>query len=273
MFLLGARCLAGARGARPPARPSLAKVLVVGTDGTRWDLVRRPRCSRPCPNLARLGREGVARPVAARRTPRRGALTISEVGWSSIASGVGPDKRGVNGSKLNMDPGQATKNGYRDFLTRVETGTVRVRAPTWPATGPTAAAPKTAGRSSGPASTRAHVAGGQGDLAAYNRGDAEVTEDADRYLRRGDPDASFVYLGAVDETAHLAGSARPPTRLPSPPPMGAIGRLIRAVRSLPELSVRELDDPRDHRPRAKGALPSRRRSATSARHRSRSPRS
>ena len=37
----------------------------------------------------------------------------------------------------------------------------------------------------------------------------EVTDAATRYLRRGDPDAGFVYLGLVDETAHLVGSATP----------------------------------------------------------------
>ena len=48
-------------------------------------------------------------------------LTLSEVGWSSIASGVWPDKHLVDGRKFNMDPGQATKNGYLDFITRIET--------------------------------------------------------------------------------------------------------------------------------------------------------
>src|SRR3712207_9329060 len=46
-------------------------------------------------------------------------------------------------------------------------------------------------------------------IEAWDTGDAQVTRAATRYLRRGDPDAGFVYLGLVDETAHLAGSATP----------------------------------------------------------------
>ena len=100
-------------------RASHAKVLVIGVDGTRWDLVRRAMAEGRAPNLARLGREGVAGPTLLPYTPPA-ALTISEVGWSTIASGVGPAKHGVNGFMLNNDPGQATKNGYADFLTRAE---------------------------------------------------------------------------------------------------------------------------------------------------------
>ena len=61
----------------------------------------------------------------------------------------------------------------------------------------------------------------------------EVTDDAERYLRTGDPDASFVYLGLVDETAHLAGSALPAYATAIATTDGRIGRLIRAVRSRP----------------------------------------
>jgi hypothetical protein len=35
---------------------------------------------------------------------------------------VWEDKHGINGTKGNKDPGQATKNGYLDFLTRLEQG-------------------------------------------------------------------------------------------------------------------------------------------------------
>ena len=101
-----------------PDGTSLNKVLVIGTDGTRWDLLEKAMKAGRAPNLASLRRAGFGRPSLLRFGPN--TLTLSEVGWSSIASGVWDDKHGIDGSKLNMDPGQATKNGYLDFLTRIE---------------------------------------------------------------------------------------------------------------------------------------------------------
>ena len=68
-------------------------------------------------------------------------------------------------------------------------------------------------------------------LENWDRGDIEVTEAAERYLRRGDPDAGFVYLGVVDETAHLVGSATPAYATAIATTDGRIGRLLRAIRS------------------------------------------
>jgi hypothetical protein len=99
-----------------PAGTSLNKVLVIGTDGTRWDLVQAAMKAGQAPSFARLRRDGFGRPTTLLYGPN--TLTLSEVGWSSIASGVWDDKHGVDGSKLNMDPGQATKNGYLDLTSR-----------------------------------------------------------------------------------------------------------------------------------------------------------
>src|SRR3954470_16769706 len=120
--------LAGLAVAAPPALAqaplsgpdgtSLNKVLVIGTDGTRWDLLEAAMRDGRAPNLERVRRDGFGRPSLLDYGPN--TLTLSEVGWSSIASGVWDDKHGIDGSKLNMDPGQATKNGYLDFLTRIE---------------------------------------------------------------------------------------------------------------------------------------------------------
>ncbi len=86
-----------------PPGASLNKVLVIGTDGTRWDLVQAAMRSGQAPNLKRLRRLGFGRPSQLGYAPPE-ALTLSEVGWSSIASGVWPAKHGVFGFKLNMDP-------------------------------------------------------------------------------------------------------------------------------------------------------------------------
>ncbi|HEU0024307.1 MAG TPA: alkaline phosphatase family protein, partial [Thermoleophilaceae bacterium] len=70
-------------------------------------------------------------------------------------------------------------------------------------------------------------------IEAWDQGDELVTRESERYLRRGDPDAGFVYLGLVDETAHLAGSATPVYAAAIATTDRRIGRLLRAIRARP----------------------------------------
>jgi hypothetical protein len=211
-----------------PTGTSLNKVLVIGTDGTRWDLLEKAMKAGQAPNLARLRREGFGRPSLLRYGP--GTLTLSEVGWSSIASGVWEDKHGVDGTKLNMDPGQATKNGYLDFLTRIENARPRLStfiASDWDNLG----LPLNGGPIFGTAMDANFAARVPAEsIANWDRGDVEVTEAAERYLGHGNPDAGFVYLGLVDETAHLAGSATQVYADAIATTDKRIGRLLRAVR-------------------------------------------
>ena len=67
---------AGPALAKPPVASSLDKVLVIGTDGTRWDLLRDAMRDGRAPNLARLARQGFARSSPSQlrrrsRAPRR----------------------------------------------------------------------------------------------------------------------------------------------------------------------------------------------------------
>jgi hypothetical protein len=212
-----------------PSGTSLNKVLVIGTDGTRWDLLEKAMKAGKAPNLARLRREGFGRPTTLLYGPH--TLTLSEVGWSSIASGVWEDKHGVDGSKLNMDPGQATKNGYLDFLTRIENSRPRLStflASDWDNIG----LPLNGGPIFGSAMDANFAARVPAEtIDNWNRGDVEVTDAATSYLRHSDPDAGFVYLGLVDETAHLAGSATPTYANAIATTDVRIGRLLRAIRT------------------------------------------
>ena len=214
-----------------PAGTSLNKVLVIGTDGTRWDLLEAAMKAGRAPNLARLRRDGFGRPSPLRFGPD--TLTLSEVGWSSIASGVWDDKHGIDGRMLNKDPGQATKNGYLDFLTRIESQRGRLStflASDWDNIG----LPLNGGPIFGSAMDANFAARVPAEtIDNWNRGDAQVTAAATRYLRRGDPDAGFVYLGLVDETAHLAGSATPTYANAIATTDARIGRLLRAIRARP----------------------------------------
>ncbi len=216
--------------AKQPVASSLDKVLVIGTDGTRWDLLRDAMRDGRAPNLARLARQGFARPSKLDYGPN--VLTLSEVGWSSIASGVWPDKHGVDGRKFNMDPKQATKNGYLDFLTRVERGKPRLEtylAADWANLG----LPENGGPIFGPTDERFATRVAEERLELWDAGDVQVTNAARSYLRTGVPDASFVYFGLVDEAAHLAGSATPTYRQSITTTDARIGQILRAVRRRP----------------------------------------
>jgi hypothetical protein len=214
-----------------PDGTSLDKVLVIGTDGTRWDLLTAAMRAGRAPNLARLRRDGFGAPSRLEYGP--GTFTLSEVGWSTIASGVWEDKHGVDGTKLNMDPGQATKNGYLDFLTRIESTRPRLStflASDWDNIG----LAKNGGPIFGTAMDANFAASVPVEtIEAWNRGDEQVTRVASRYLRRGNPDAGFVYLGLVDETAHLAGSATPTYAAAIRTTDKRIGRLLAAIRARP----------------------------------------
>jgi predicted AlkP superfamily pyrophosphatase or phosphodiesterase len=214
-----------------PDGTSLNKVLVLGTDGTRWDLLEQAMKAGRAPNLARLRRQGFGRPSLLRYGPH--TLTLSEVGWSSIASSVWDDKHGVDGSKLNKDPGQATKNGYLDFLTRIENRRSRLStflASDWDNIG----LPLNGGPIFGTARDTNFSARVPAEtIDNWDRGDEEVTDASARYLLHGNADASFVYLGLVDETAHLAGSATPTYANAIATTDARIGRLLRAVRARP----------------------------------------
>jgi hypothetical protein len=231
LALTAPAALAQSKPLAGPDGTSLNKVLVIGTDGTRWDLLEKAMKAGKAPNLARLRRDGFGRPTTLLYGPH--TLTLSEVGWSSIASGVWDDKHGVDGSELNKDPGQATKNGYLDFLTRIENSRPRLStflASDWDNIG----LPLNGGPIFGSAMDANFAARVPAEtIDNWNRGDVQVTDASTRYLRHGDPDAGFVYLGLVDETAHLAGSATPTYANAIATTDARIGRLLRAIRSRP----------------------------------------
>jgi hypothetical protein len=237
--LVAALCLAAAVGAAPahaaplqgPRGTSYLKVLVIGTDGTRWDLVRQAMDNGQAPNLRRLAQQGLGGPTLLPYAPPQ-ALTLSEVGWSTIATGAGPAKHGVNGLFLNNDPRQSTKNGYLDFLSRVESlrpSLSTFLASDWANIG----LHENGGPIFGDGIDARHTLAADDTVASYEKDDQDVTDTSARYLRDGDPDAGFVYLGVVDETAHNIGSATPAYRAEIAATDRRIGQLVGAIRARP----------------------------------------
>jgi len=214
-----------------PSGTSSSKVLVIGTDGTRFDLVRREIAAGNAPRFAQLGEEGFAVPSLLAYAPPE-AATLSEVGWASVATGVWPAKHGVNGAFLNMDPRQATKNGYPDFLTRIEQLRPELStflASNWGNIG----LHESGGPIFGDRIDARSAVSADNDIASWDRSDQEIADVSARYLREGNPDAGFVYLGIVDETAHLDGSANPRYLQAIRDTDRRIGQMLDAIRARP----------------------------------------
>ena len=176
------------------AAASPDKVLVIGLDGVNLDRVK----AADAPHLKRLMAEGLTAESKLYAPPM--AATSSGPGWSTIATGVWPDKHGV---KDNSFTGKQFGT-YPDFLTRVENAD--------PALNTYAAAdwePITSTDQNGPIfSTKVDKRLSlKGDANGYRNEDPKIASAAAAELKNGNPDAAFVYLGEIDATGHNAGAA------------------------------------------------------------------
>ncbi|MFJ9820180.1 HAD-IA family hydrolase [Streptomyces sp. NPDC101151] len=192
------------------------RVLVVGIDGVRLDSLRRL----PTPHLDTLAADGFLTPVEVDDdTP-----TMSGPCWATIVTGVDVAKHGVwsndlSGHRLDVFPDFATRLDHHDGRrTFVAAGWRPLMQPR--DGGPLFRAP----------SGTVHIAPRADTPEAWEECDERITEAAARVLAEDDAEASFVYLGAPDETAHVLGCGeayetsvrRADARL---------GRLLAAVRS------------------------------------------
>lgn len=194
------------------------RVLVVGIDGVRYDLLEQV----PMPRLAEVAEAGFLAPVTvAESTP-----TMSGPCWATIVTGVEPAKHGVWGNHL----GGNRLDVFPDFTTRLARGD---RRRTFVAAGWD---PLVIGESGGPLfrapGRLCYVAPAEDTPEAWEVVDEEVTREAVDVLRDADPEASFVYLGAVDETAHFLGCGEE-YRASMRAADERLGRLLDAVRARP----------------------------------------
>ncbi|WP_030315004.1 alkaline phosphatase family protein [Streptomyces sp. NRRL B-3229] len=185
---------------------SVGKVLVVGMDGVRYDLLTRsPAVAPVLHGLMAAGAHGTSLlpygevdGQAPDGPSTSMAYTDSGPGWSSVLTGVWPDRHGVRGN----DFAGADYARYPDFLSRAGTARRRLR---------TAAAvswPELIRRGTlGPAVGRRVRYDGETD--GYGTADRLVARTAERWLTQDDPDAVFVYFGATDEAAHAEGPHSP----------------------------------------------------------------
>ncbi|MFJ8487937.1 alkaline phosphatase family protein [Streptomyces sp. NPDC094038] len=188
----------------PPGRDGTAhgKVLVVGMDGLRPDRLALSTAHAPVLHgLMAAGAYGTSLlPYGEADGQAEGgpwtsmAYTDSGPGWSSVLTGVWPDRHGVTGN----DFAGADYTRHPDFLSRAGAARPGLR------TAAVVSWPELVHRGVlGPAIGRRVHHDGESD--GYTTADDLVARTALRWLTEHDPDLVFVYFGATDEAAHATG--------------------------------------------------------------------
>nr|PPQ62728.1 nucleotide pyrophosphatase [Streptomyces sp. QL37] len=186
--MIGTAALAAASGplaagtARAAARAP--KVLVIGLDGALLGRIK----AADAPNLDSLMASGLTAASSLYSSPL--APTLSGPGWSTILTGVWPDKHLV---KDNAFTGAAFTR-YPDFLTRIETAKPALSTyavASW--------APITTTIFSSKVDTRVSTPSAEYDTGTTSRAVAEV--------RNGNRAAVFVHLDNIDHVGHSNGAA------------------------------------------------------------------
>ncbi|UUU41866.1 alkaline phosphatase family protein [Streptomyces sp. NBC_00162] len=191
--LIAASALATPAGAADAAATT-DKVLVIGIDGAVLDRVKAANA----PNLKGLMAQGLTARSTLYANPM--AATSSGPGWSTIATGVWPDKHGVKDNSF------AGKNytAYPDFLTRIENAKPALNtyaAADWePITSTDAGGPIFSAKVDKRLSLK-------GDRDGYGSEDPKIAAAAAAELQGQNPDAAFVYLGEIDVAGHSYGAA------------------------------------------------------------------
>ncbi|MFD3545880.1 alkaline phosphatase family protein [Streptomyces sp. NPDC058655] len=196
------------------------KVLVIGLDGAVLDRVKAANA----PHLQGLMAQGLTARSTLYANPM--AATSSGPGWSTIATGVWPDKHGV---KDNSFTGK-NYTAHPDFLTRIENARPTLNtyaAADWE--------PITSTDQNGPifsakVDKRLSL---KGDRDGYGSEDPKIAAAAAAELRDQNPDAAFVYLGEIDAAGHSSGAASQAYLNAVARVDVLVGKLLTAVQSRP----------------------------------------
>lgn len=200
-----------------PEAPAIPKVLMVGWDGVRPDVLREV----PTPVFDALTAEGSFSETAQTARP-----TVSGPCWSSILTGTWPEKHGV----LSNDFSSNRYDRFPDVFTLVE----RVRpdlntfvVADW--------LPLVAREAGGPlvgdAVDRKVVLDGY--ELGWPEADSISVDVAVEELRTENPDILFVYHGAPDEISHNIGGIGGEYREAIAAADRHLGRLLEAIRDRP----------------------------------------
>ncbi|MFE7049728.1 alkaline phosphatase family protein [Streptomyces californicus] len=208
-----------ALAAAPPTLPngtSKDKVLVVGMDGLRHDVIAAANA----PHLKAMMANGTYGTSLLYADPM--AATSSGPGWSTISTGVWPDKHGV---KENSFAGKNYAK-YPGFLARL--AQVRPQLSTYAAVD---WKPLDAQGTVTPGADATLVL--DGDRDGYTAHDATIAAETESILRNQNPDVLFVYFGQTDIAGHNSGAASAAYRQAIDVQDGHLGRLLAAIKARP----------------------------------------
>ena len=194
------------------------KVLLIGIDGVRPDVLAEVAT----PHIDALVQEGWYTAEARTTTP-----SVSGPSWSSMLTGVWPEKHGVTDNSFTG----RNYEQYPSLLTRVEA--VRPELATFAALDwlPLAELPEAPGPVLPAAIDVREVVDGY-DLG-WAEADGEIAARAARHLSEGNPDAMFVYFGNPDETSHRHGSIGAEYRDAIALSDSQVGMVVDAMRARP----------------------------------------
>lgn len=205
-------CAVVALAACTPPTPT-PKVLLIGLDGVRVDKLREA----DTPHIDSLIDAGAFTGSARTASP-----TVSGPSWSSMLTGVWPEKHGVFGNEFSAN----RYRDYPDFLTRLEQadsshGTYAVVD--WPPLGtPTDGGPLLSGAID-------RIDFFDGESLGYRIADSLSVEAAVEALAFTDIEAAFVYLGDIDVVGHETSSLSPEYRAAIEWADTRVGMLVAAV--------------------------------------------
>ncbi|MFE5997245.1 alkaline phosphatase family protein [Streptomyces sp. NPDC056454] len=220
---VGSLASAATAYAAPPTLPdgtSQDKVLVVGIDGLRHDVI----AAAGAPHLKGMMANGTYGTSLLYTSPM--AATSSGPGWSTISTGVWPDKHGV---KENSFAGK-NYGQYPGFLARL--AQVRPQLSTYAAVD---WKPLDAQGTVTPGADAKLVL--DGDRDGYTGHDATIAADTESILRNQNPDVLFVYFGQVDIVGHNLGAASAQYRQALDVIDGYLGRLLAAIKARPSYAT------------------------------------
>ncbi|WP_255688072.1 alkaline phosphatase family protein [Actinocorallia sp. API 0066] len=207
--VLAASLVAGLGGAVQAAPGGVVKTLVIGVDGASFDAL----AGAETPHLDALMARSMVGTSNLQALPMAG--TVSGPSWSTIATGVWPDKHRVTDNAF----GSPNYGEYPDYLTRVEAAKPErstAAVGTWGPIVTTIFGPAVDSR----------VAGGSGS-------DAATTANAVAAIAGGADDV-FVHLDEVDGAGHSVGTNGAAYRTALRVADGRIGTILAAVDARPD---------------------------------------
>ncbi|CAM5237156.1 hypothetical protein SSPIM334S_00372 [Streptomyces spiroverticillatus] len=197
-----------------PNGTSRNKVLVVGMDGLRYDRIAAAQA----PTFKSLIAKGTFATSLLYSPPT--AQTSSGPGWSTVSTGVWPDKHGVVDNSFK-GKNYAQYPGFLARLREVKPELSTFAAIDWK-----------------PLDSEGTVTAGasaklafDGDADGYDGHDATIAAAAESILRDQNPDVCFIYFGNTDIIAHGSGAISPRYLQEIDLYDGYIGRMLAAIKA------------------------------------------